>query len=171
MGLIQAIKRRRTIRDYRSDPVSDEDFRQILEAVQWAPSRGNTQIWEVVVIKDQAAKEALQATLDRTNPAYMAVSSTPVVLALCAGFGESGYSKEQVSTKFGEWSMFDLGMACQNLCLAAHGLGLGTVVVGALDHDRAARVIGLPQGYELLVLVPLGYPGRVPPTKKRRSAD
>ena len=81
----------------------------------------------------------------------------------------SGYYKDQVTTKFGDWFMFDLGLATQNLCLAAHDLGLGTVIVGLFDHDKAAEALGLPQGYELVALIPLGYPAKVSSAPKRRE--
>jgi nitroreductase len=54
--------------------------------------------------------------------------------------------------------MYDLGLATQNLCLMAHSLGLGTVIVGLFDHDRAKAVVNVPDGYELVTMIPLGYP-------------
>jgi nitroreductase len=60
--------------------------------------------------------------------------------------------------------MFDLGMAAQNITLAAWEMGLGTVVVASIDHDRAAALLEVPAGYELLAFMPLGRP--VDPEKK-----
>jgi nitroreductase len=68
--------------------------------------------------------------------------------------------------------MYDLGLATQNIGLMAHHLGLGTVVVGLFDHERARKVINLPDGYELLTLIPLGYPAKVssaPPRRETRA--
>ena len=65
--------------------------------------------------------------------------------------------------------MFDLGIACENLCLAAHSLGLATVMVGLFDQDRAKDILQVPAGYELVVLIPLGYPAGETSTPKRRE--
>ncbi|WP_083776511.1 nitroreductase family protein [Desulforapulum autotrophicum] len=54
-------------------------------------------------------------------------------------------------------------------CNAAHALGLGTVVVGWFDHDKAADILGLPGGYELVSLIPAGYPDQKGSSPKRRE--
>jgi len=61
--------------------------------------------------------------------------------------------------------MFDIGLATQNLCLAAHHLNLGTVIVGLFDQDTAKEILQVPDGYEVVTLIPVGYPakeGRAP---------
>jgi nitroreductase len=65
--------------------------------------------------------------------------------------------------------MFDLGLATQNLCLTAHELGLGTVIVGLLDHDKAKSVLHVPDTHEVVVLIPLGYPAKSPSAPKRKE--
>jgi nitroreductase len=141
----------------------------VLEAVRWSPSWANTQCWEVVVVKDQAIKQKLQAALPPTNPASKAMVEAPVVLVLCGQLNKSGSYKGQVTTKFGDWFLFDLGIATQSICLAAQSLGLGTVVVGLFDHNQAKQVVGLPDGYELVAMLPLGYPAKEPAAPKRRE--
>ncbi|MDY6909515.1 MAG: nitroreductase family protein [Thermodesulfobacteriota bacterium] len=169
--VMKAIQERRSVRNYEDKDVPEELLNQVLEAVKWAPSWANTQCWEVVVVCDPAVKDRLQATLAKGNPAAKAIVNAPVVLAMCGKLQSSGYYKNEVTTKFGDWFLFDLGIATQNLCLAAHDAGLGTVIVGLLDHDKAAEVLGVPQGYELVVLVPLGYPSKVPSAPKRREVN
>jgi len=148
---------------------SQEVLNRVFEAVQWSPSWANTQCWELVVVKDRATKERLQSVLSRTNPASKAMVQAPVVLALCGKLMSSGCYKGKVTTKFGDWFMFDLGLATQSICLAAHDQGLGTVVVGLFDHDRAKEVLGVPEGYELVVMIPIGYPAKGAPAPKRRE--
>ena len=167
--LMKAIKDRRSIRKYEDKMVPDDFLNQVLEAVQWAPSWANTQCWEIIVVKEQATKQKLQETMGKGNPATKAIVDAPVILAVCGKLKSSGYYKEQVTTKFGDWFMFDLGLATQNLCLAAHDLGLGTVIVGLFDHDKAAQALGLPEGYELVSLIPLGYPAKISSAPKRRE--
>ncbi len=164
------VKTRRSIRKYEDRDVPPEALNTILEAVRWAPSWANTQCWELVIVKDRAVKEQLQATLPpKGNPAVAAMVQAPVVLALCGRLKSSGYYKDQVTTKFGDWFMFDLGIACQNICLTAHALGLGTVVVGLFDHDRAGAVLKVLQGYELVAMIPLGFPAKVSSAPNRRE--
>jgi nitroreductase len=170
--LMSLIRNRRSIRKYEDKPVPAECVQQVLEAVRWSPSWANTQCWEVVVVRDPAVKEQLQATLPpKGNPAFKAVVQAPLVLALCAKTGRSGFYKGDVTTKFGEWMMYDLGIATQNICLMAHSLGLGTVVVGLFDHDQAAQVINVPQGYELVSMIPLGYPAKTGSAPSRKATD
>jgi nitroreductase len=169
--LMQIIKGRRSIRKYQEKDVPEELLNQVLEAVQWSPSWANTQCWEVVVVKDGATKEKLQETLAKGNPATKALVDAPVVLAMCGKLQSSGYYKNEVTTKFGDWFMFDLGIATQSLCLMAHALGLGSVVVGLFDHDKAKEVLGVPAGCEVVALLPLGYPAKESSPPKRREVS
>ena len=167
--LMEIIKTRRSIRKYQDRPVSEESIHTLLEAVQWAPSWTNCQCWEVVVVKDPAIRQRLQETLAPKNPATKAIVNAPILLALCGVLKKSGYYNGVESTKHGDWFMYDLGLATQNLCLAAQSMGLGTVIVGLFDHDRAAAVLKVPPGMELAALIPAGYPAKDSKAPKRRE--
>ena len=167
--LMNIIKGRRSIRRYQEKEIPAEDLQQVLESIQWSPSWANTQCWEVIVVRDPGTKERLQGTLGSTNPASKGITQAPVVLALCGKLKSSGFYKGQQSTKFQDWFMFDLGLATQSLCLAAHDKGLGTVIVGSLDHDKAKEVLGVGEDYELVALIPLGYPAKESSAPKRRE--
>jgi nitroreductase len=170
--LMEIIKGRKSIRQYEEKEIPEGFIHQVLEAFRWAPSWANTQCWEVVVIKGKSIKERLQACIPaKGNPAVKAVVQAPVLLAVCAKTRVSGYYKEKAVTKFGDWFMYDLGIATQNLCLTAHDLGLGTVIVGVFDHDKAREVIGVPEGYEPVTLIPLGYPATTAPAPSRREVS
>jgi nitroreductase len=162
------VKGRRSIRKYQDKEISEDLLNQILESVRWSPSWANTQCWEVVVVKDPATKEKLSETLVK-NPATKAIVQAPVVLVLCGKLKSSGYYNDKVTTKFGDWFMFDLGIAAQNICLTAYGLGLGTVIVGLFDHNKAGEILGVPEGHELVAMIPLGYPAKDPEAPKRRE--
>jgi nitroreductase len=171
VDLIEIIRGRRSIRKYDTKDVPGETVDQLIEAIRWAPSWTNCQCWEVVVVRDPAVKEQLQASLPpKGNPAAKAIVEAPVLIALCAKTETSGYYKGLETTKFGDWMMYDLGLATQNLCLLAHSLGLGTVIVGLFDHDRARAVVNVPDGYELVTMIPLGYPLKVGRAPKRRES-
>ncbi|MBC7358484.1 MAG: nitroreductase family protein [Desulfacinum sp.] len=169
--LMDVIRSRRSIRNFEDKDVPDDLLNQLLEAVKWSQSWANTQCWEVIVVRDPDTKAKLQETMGKGNPATKAIVAAPVVLALCGKLQTSGYYKGQVTTKFGDWFLFDLGIATQNICLAATDLGLGTVVVGLFDQDKAKEILGVPEGYELAVLLPIGYPSKVPSAPKRREVE
>jgi len=166
---MEIIKGRRSIRRYQDQEIPEEDLNQVLEAIRWSPSWANTQCWEVIVIKDSAIKHKLQDILSSGNPSTKAVGEAPVVITLCGKLESAGYKKGQPTTKFGDWFMFDLGIATQSLCLAAHNLNLSTVIVGLFDHNKAKDILKLPEGYEAVAFVPIGYPAQeasAPPRKE-----
>ncbi len=169
MDLLSILQGRRSVRRYQDRPVDDQDLQKVLEAVRWSPSWANTQCWEVVVVDKAEIKADLAETLPPTNPARKAMTEAPLVLALCARLKAAGYYKGEATTKFGDWFMYDLGIATQSLCLMAHSLGLGTVIVGLFDHNKAASILGIPDGYELVSLIPLGYPAHEPKAPSRKE--
>ncbi len=169
MDLIEAIKGRRSIRKYKPDPVPEETMRVLVEAVRWAPSWANTQCWEVVVVKDPKVKAELATALSKTNPALSSMTEAPLVIVLCGKKGVSGFKKGEAVTVKGDWLMFDTGIAMQNLCLAAHALGLGTVVVGRFNHQKVSEILGVPQNVEVVAMTPLGYPATEGVVPKRKE--
>jgi nitroreductase len=169
MDLMEAIKGRRSIRKYKSDPVPEEIFRSVMEAVRWSPSWANTQCWEVIAVKDPSVKSELTTVLPKGNPALPSMTAAPLVLVLCAKKGISGSYGGQTVTAKGDWLMFDTGIAMQSLCLAAYALGLGTVVVGMFDHKKAEQILGVPQDIEVVAMTPLGYAATGGSTPKRKD--
>jgi len=150
--LMNIIKGRRSVRNYLDKEISEEALNQILESVKWSPSWANTQCWEIIVIRDPKVKEKVQAILPKSNPATKHFGEAPVVLALCGKLASSGYYKGEVTTRFGDWFMFDLGIAAQNICLTAYDLGIG-------------------EGYDLVSLIPMGYPTKESGAPKRREVS
>lgn len=169
MELIEAIKTRRSIRRYKPTMVKDEDIEAVLEAARWAPSWANTQCWKFIVVKDSEIKAKLAETLSPTNPATSAIKDAPVVITACAELGKAGCYKGQAVTEKGDWYMFDVALAMQNIVLAAHALGLGTVHVGSFDHKKTAQILGLPEGISVVELTPLGYPAEEAKAPRRRE--
>jgi nitroreductase len=169
--LMNIIKGRRSVRNYLDKEISEEALNQILESVKWSPSWANTQCWEIIVIRDPKVKEKVQAILPKSNPATKHFGEAPVVLALCGKLASSGYYKGEVTTRFGDWFMFDLGIAAQNICLTAYDLGIGTVIMGLFDHDKVAEELEVPEGYDLVSLIPMGYPTKESGAPKRREVS
>lgn len=169
--ILQVIKDRRSVRHFENREVPKEALQAVLEAVCWSPSWANTQCWEVVVVKDAQVKGRILEAVPSANPAAKSIAAAPVVLALCARKGESGYYKGLVTTKFGDWFLFDLGIAAQTICLAAHSLGLGAVIVGLYEHAKVDAALGLPENVENVCLIPLGYPAKIPSAPTRKEID
>jgi nitroreductase len=178
MEVLEAIKTRRSIRHQKPDPVDDETLQKVLEAARWAPSWANTQCWRFIVVRDSSIKAALANTFNKMkrddapvdNPATKAVLQAPVSIVVCAKLGRSGCLRDGTfATDKGDWFMFDAALAMQNLVLAAHALGLGTVIIGSLDAKKAADILEVPEGYCVVAMTPLGFPereSRVTPRKE-----
>ncbi len=169
MEVLEAIKTRRTVRKLGSEPISDDQLNTILEAIRWTPSWANMQPWEVIVVKDQTVKERLAETLPKGNPALKAMVNAPIVLAICGIKGKSGFYRGEVSTDKGDWFMFDVGAATYSASLAAHELGLGSVIVGLFDAPKAEKILGVPDDKAVVVLLPIGVPEEIPSAPKRKE--
>jgi len=169
MEVLEAIKTRRSIRKYKTTPVDDKTLELILEAARWAPSWGNTQCWRLIVVSDDGRKNRLADTLDATNPAMDAIRQAPLLIVACAELGKSGYREGELVTDKGDWFMFDVALAMQNLVLTAHSLGLGTVHTGRFDAKKAADILEVPQGYCVVEMTPLGYPDQVRDPRPRKE--
>jgi nitroreductase len=172
VDVITAITGRRSIRKYKGDPIEDRDLAEVLEAVRWSPSWANTQSWEVVIVKDPETKRKLADTLPAGNPACSSFSEAPIVIVACARRGKAGYFKGKAVTDKGDWYMFDVALAMQNLTLAAYARGLGTVLVGFFDANKVAHLLDIPEEVAVVAMTPLGYPdGEANPTPRKPLHD
>ena len=169
MDLFDAVSGRRSVRKYKPDPVPEDTLRKVIEALRCAPSWANTQCWEVIVVKDPAVKSKVLEAVPETNPSFSSIMEAPLLLILCGKKGVAGYYKGQPKTSKGDWLMFDTGLAMQNLCLAAHALGLGTVIIGAFEHKKVEEILGFPQNIEVVAMTPLGYPSAIGASPRRKE--
>ena len=93
-------------------------------------------------------------------------------VAACGKKEKSGYKKGEPTTVLGDWLMFDVALFLHNITLAAHALGYGTVHVGLYDHLEAAKILEIPDDFQLVELMPIGRPdGPLPPAPKRRAVS
>lgn len=162
MELQEAILKRRSIRKFTEEMVTDDDLRQIFEAVRWTPSWANTQVWEFIVVRDKELIKQVTGTFSENNPAKKGSLNATALIVACAKTGVSGCYGGKEATALQNWYMFDLGMAVQTLCLKAHELGLGTVVVGLMDHETCKKILDVGDGYKVVAVIPIGRPA-VPP--------
>jgi nitroreductase len=174
METLEAIRNRRSIRKFKSDPVDKEVLEQVLEAARLAPSWSNVQAWKFIVVRDPAIRASLADTIQPhpaigSNPAANGIRNAPVVIVALAEKGLSGYFGGQAATDKGDsWFMFDIGIAMQNLVLAATALGLGTVHVGLFDVPKVSALLEVPSTHEVVEMTPLGYPEYQPNPRPRK---
>jgi nitroreductase len=162
METLDAIKTRRSIRKFSDQPVEPEKLQAILEAVQQSPSWSNKQCWNLIVVTDQEARnriselsfvESFFAVYGyKKNPAQSALAQAPIVIVACADPTLSGDLHGQ------QYYMTDMGIATQNLMLAAHDQELGTVFVGVFDEEKLKELLDIPENIKIVGLFPLGYP-------------
>lgn len=173
MELDTAITERRSVRKFTDYIVTDEELKTLMEAARLAQSWANTQVWEFIIVRDRALIEKVALTFSEKNPATKGSISASALIVACAKTNVSGCYDGRNVTKFPAWFMFDLGIAVENICLKAHAMGLGTVVVGFMDHDLCKKVLQVPEGYEVVAVLPVGkpaVPGRAGPPRKELSS-
>jgi nitroreductase len=171
MDVMEAIKKRRSIRAFKSEPVPQKALDAILEAGRLAPSWANTQTWRFVIIQDNSVKiqlaDSATAPGSRNN---IVLKQAPGVIAACAELKRAGWREGKPTTdKEGYWFMFDAALALQNMVLEVQELGLGTLYIGAFDAKKAGSVLGVPEGYSCVILLPLGYPDEQPEARQRKE--
>jgi nitroreductase len=149
MDLFDAIARRRSIRQYKPDLVDDHLLHTILRAGCAAPSAGNEQPWHFLVIRSRDIRVALA----ESHPYADMLREAPIGILVCADMGR---------VKHKEYWPQDCAAAVQNMLLAAHGVGLGSVWVGVYPREarvaEVRRVISLPDTIIPFALLPLGLP-------------
>jgi len=160
--MFEAIKKRRSVRAFTNEPVSAKEVMKLIDAARWAPSAGNIQPWEFVVVRDPEIKRGLSvAALDQTF-----IEEAPVVIVVCANQLRSsrGYGSRGVNL----YCLQDTAAATQNMLLTAHALGLATCWVGAFQEEEARKVLNIPSGVRPVAIVPVGHPAEKPMARSRR---
>lgn len=149
MELLEAIRTRRSIRQFETQAVSDRELSTIIEAAMMAPSAGNQQPWHFVVITDRAKLDAITAF----HPHSKMVLQAPVAILICG---------DPTGKPWPDFWVQDCSAATQNLLLAARDLGLGTVWAGVYPaEDRMAgfrRLLAIPEQVIPFALIPVGWP-------------
>jgi len=162
MDFFEVVETRRSIRRFMDKPVEEDKLQAILEAVRQAPSWANLQCWRFIVVKDPAVKEKISEISYvesffapkgyKANPSKKGLAEAPVIIVACADPSQSG-------TIWGQsYYMTDMGIAAQNLMLAARALGLGTVFVGVFDEEKIHSMLAIPPNIRVVGLFPVGYP-------------
>lgn len=164
MDCFEAITNRRSVRNFKSDAVDEADLMKILEAGRMAPSAGNFQPCYFIVVRDEEIKSGLQ----QATRGQESIGEAPVVIVVCVD--------PERSSKYGDtgrnyWSRLDGANATQNMLLAAYALGYGSCWVGGFKDSAVREVVGLPEDFRVVSLIPLGKAVENPPQPPRRSLN
>jgi nitroreductase len=150
VDVLEAIKQRRSIRQFTEQAIERELLEQILDAARWAPTAGNQQRWRFIVVTDPTVKEMVR----KVSPGIFATPAAFIVI--CAEAAPDARDWDERTY------LADCSIAAQNIMLAAHALGLGSCV--ALSYGRTAvqEILDIPDQVEPELVVTLGYPAEDP---------
>jgi nitroreductase len=156
MSLSELIQQRYSVRGYRPDPVEEDKLQQVLEAARMAPTAGNRQRFQLIVVHTEGREEELGRMYGREW-----FVQAPIIICACR------YPMEPEPGRR-DYTDVDIGIVVDHLILAATELGLGTCWIGAFDKEVAREVLGLPDEVEPVVCTPLGYPDAPPRPRQRK---
>lgn len=150
MNTLEAIMTRRSIRKFKDTPISDEQIKTILAAAMQAPSAGDGRPWYFIVTRDA---EKLEALADKVDNGNAMIKEAQAAILLCSNESKEG---------FPGFYPQDCACAGQNIYLAAHELGLGTVWVATWNVppriQGCEEVLNIPEGLKPFALFPIGTP-------------
>ena len=163
--LIDAIKERRSFRQFETTPIHEPTIGRLLESAHLAPSAGNLQPWKFVVVR----QENLRQKLARAAHGQEFIVDAPVSIVVCA-------EPERSAARYGDrgselYCVQDTAAATQNILLTATAYGLGSCWVGAFDEAAVREGLGLDDSLRPMALIPLGYPATEADEVAHRSLD
>ncbi len=149
MTVLEAIKKRFSVRKYSSKPVGEKDLNAILEAARYSQSANNLQDWRFIIVRD----EALRSRLAEAAKGQRFVGEAPVVIVCC------GINPDYIMT-CGQYSYtIDVAIAMENMALVAYERGLGTCWLGAFYENQIKNILSIPDDDVRVVgMLTLGHP-------------
>jgi nitroreductase len=165
MDVYEAIKGRRSVRAFKSDDVSPEIVEKLIDAARQAPSAGNIQPWEFIIVRESETKRSLVEAASGQS----FIEEAPVVIVVCANENRSsqGYGTRGKTL----YCLQDTAAAIQSFLLFAHSIGLGTCWVGAFREEKARKVLKIPSGIRPVAIIPVGYSAEAPLPRSRRTIN
>jgi 5,6-dimethylbenzimidazole synthase len=185
--LLALMKRRRSIRAFKSDPVPDAVIANIVEAARWAPSSANSQPWEIVVVRDSKTKEQIQESVKRVVARIKELRDFPFLRTFTGQYlleapvqlvivGDPRFKyvsmMHQVEPNIEQFAFWgSVSMAIQNMLLAVEAQGLASVVFTNFYPAEVARILNIPDLLQILCILPVGYPNEQKEPRPRRDPD
>ena len=171
METLACIQARRSIRRYSDAPVRADLIEKLVDSARFAPSWANTKAIRYLCITDPSVKAAVARCADAANAGY--IEQCPALFVLTGVLGRSG--TDRAGGRYyhtpKEWLMMDAGLAAEALCLAAHDLGLGTLIMGSFDGDGITELLEIPGDQGLIALIAVGYPAEAPAAPRRKQVS
>lgn len=164
MEVVECIEGRTSVRVFKPDPVEDGIVEEGLRLANRAPSAGNLQARDFIIVRDASVKKALM----HAAFAQEFVRTAPLVVVFCANLERVGHYGDRGRDLY---CLQDVAAAVQNFCLYLHSKGLGSVWVGAFDEAKAAVALGTPDHVRPVAIVPIGYPAEKGVRRKRLPSD
>lgn len=162
MEVWEAIRRRRSVRKYKPEPIGEELIEKILEAGRWAPSASNMQMWgtrEFIVVEDVKIMEMIR----KVSPGCP--RTAPLAIFVCS-------NRKKAYEKCGKFArdyltIVDCAMAVENILLMVHSLNLEACTVKSFSSLAVKHILEIPEEIEPELMVAIGYPDEepVPPPK------
>lgn len=157
MELLDAIYERRSIRRFTDEPIGPDALEKLLDAARWAPNGGNRNAWRFIVVTSEAQKDLVLSF----SPGIGEMPAAILVICMAA-------KKKSISEPARMLNMADAAIAAQNICLAAHGQGLGSYMVASFAGAALQPVLELPDEVQPYLLVCLGHADEAPEPPPRR---
>ena len=167
---IDVVKKRRSIRRYKREPVPRELIEKCLEAVRYAPTACNTQSWRFIVVEGELKERLVDESLGGLVVPNRFAAEAPVIVVLAA-------DPDFVTHRLGgtikgiDYRLIDAGIAGEHFVLQAAELGLGTCWIGWFDQKAVKRILSLPGGWTVSAMITVGYPSEPPAEKKRKKLE
>ena len=165
---------RRSVRKFTEEKVTRGEIEKIVSLAAYAPSWKNTQISRYLAIEDEQMKKDISEKFcpPGTNNAFI-ISTCSALIAQSFVKNRAGFERDgSFTTDRGEgWQYYDCGIAAQTFCLAAHDLGLATVIMGVFDRKGLQEYLNIPEDQELMALIALGHPDMDPQAPKRKDVE
>ena len=168
MAFDDIVKTRRSVREYQSRPVKEEDIAAICEAARWAPSACNAQTWRFVAVTDRALIDRLCDEALRPVIRNKWLRQAPLIIVGCS---QLDIVANRIGTRVTgiEYYQIDLGIAMEHMVLKATELGLGTCYVGWFKEDKVKGILRIPERVRVSALLAVGYAADTPPAKRSRK--
>lgn len=151
--MLNAIRKRRVVRDMTDEPVTQEQLEQVLEAGRWAPTGGNLRQNRFVVVRDEKIKRLIY----QVAPGMF--QRPPAIILICS---DMQVARDHQLGEDKSTFLMDVGKAAQNMALAAHSLGLATGPVTSFSQTAVSRILNLPDTLVPHMFICLGYAAKTP---------
>jgi nitroreductase len=151
METLTAIQKRCSLKTHTSGRrLEPENIEAVLEAARAAPSARNMQPWRFIVVQEEEKKEMLVNTA--LSEANVVAGQAAAVIVVCAR------PEDDISVDGKEYYLFDVGLAVENMLLAATDLGLVTHLLLRFDEQQVKKILNIPADYRVVIVTPLAYP-------------